>query len=99
MVLAQMIVEAPKYGASRRAAAISAPRLADPTTKAIARSRARGGGASGSPRRRGLSSCAPAAGSGVIVALTLARDRSTSTCDPKAAAPAEKRAPPQGRIA
>src|SRR5689334_4210528 len=30
-----MIVEAPKYGASRRAAEISAPRLAEPTTNAI----------------------------------------------------------------
>ena len=36
MVLAQMIVEAPKYGASSRAAAISVPRLAAPTTKAMA---------------------------------------------------------------
>src|SRR3954470_7931687 len=33
MVFAHTIVEAPKYGASRRAAAISAPRLAAPTTK------------------------------------------------------------------
>ena len=33
IVLAQMIVESPKYGASRRAAAISEPRLAEPTTK------------------------------------------------------------------
>src|ERR1700676_2174141 len=32
-----MIVEAPKYGASRRAAEISAPRLAAPTAKAITR--------------------------------------------------------------
>jgi hypothetical protein len=40
-----MIVEAPKYGASRRAAAISAPRLAAPTQKAIARSRQNGTGA------------------------------------------------------
>jgi hypothetical protein len=32
-----MIVEAPKYGASSRAAEISAPRLADPTTNAITR--------------------------------------------------------------
>jgi hypothetical protein len=36
-VFAQMIVEAPKYGASSRAAEISAPRLAAPTTNAIAR--------------------------------------------------------------
>ena len=32
-----MIVEAPKYGASSRAAEISAPRLAAPTTNAITR--------------------------------------------------------------
>ena len=44
MVLAQMIVEAPKYGASRRAAAISAPRLAEPTTNTITRTRAGRGG-------------------------------------------------------
>ena len=39
-MLAQMIVEAPKYGASSRAAAISVPRLAAPTTNTIARTRA-----------------------------------------------------------
>jgi hypothetical protein len=32
-VFAQTIVDAPKYGDIRRAAAISAPRLAIPTTK------------------------------------------------------------------
>jgi hypothetical protein len=32
-VFAQTIVEAPKNGAMSRAAAISAPRLAEPTTK------------------------------------------------------------------
>jgi hypothetical protein len=37
IVFAQMIVEAPKYGASSRAAEISAPRLADQTTNAIIR--------------------------------------------------------------
>src|SRR2546423_12100138 len=35
-----MIVEAPKYGASNRAAEISAPRLAAPTKNTITRSRA-----------------------------------------------------------
>src|SRR5436190_1535075 len=43
-----MIVEAPKYGASSRAAAISAPRLDAPTTNTIRRiapSGTRGGGA------------------------------------------------------
>jgi hypothetical protein len=43
IVFAQMIVEAPKYGASNRAAAISAPRLADPTQNAIRRSRQNAG--------------------------------------------------------
>ena len=38
-MLAQMSVEAPKYGASSRAAAISAPRLAAPTQNATTRSR------------------------------------------------------------
>jgi hypothetical protein len=32
-VFAHTVVEAPKYGASSRAAAISLPRLAAPTTK------------------------------------------------------------------
>ena len=34
-MFAQTIVDAPKYGASRRAAAISAPRMLSPTTKTI----------------------------------------------------------------
>ena len=38
IVLAQMIVEAPKYGASSRAAEISAPRLEAPTVNTTARS-------------------------------------------------------------
>jgi hypothetical protein len=42
-VFAQTIVEAPKYGASSRAAAISTPRLAAPTTKTSAGSSARSG--------------------------------------------------------
>src|ERR1019366_321360 len=37
IVLAQMIVDSPKYGASNRIAEISAPRLAAPTTKAMLR--------------------------------------------------------------
>jgi hypothetical protein len=35
IVLAQMIVEAPKYGAMRRAAAISEPSADAPTTNAM----------------------------------------------------------------
>ena len=42
MVFAQMIVEAPKSGASRRAAAISVPRLVAPPTKTRASSGASG---------------------------------------------------------
>src|SRR3977135_2834228 len=56
-----MIVEAPKYGASRRAAAISAPRLAAPTAKTTTRITAIGGGrATGTS---GGSACAAAGGS------------------------------------
>src|SRR4030095_11079650 len=41
IVFAHTIVEAPKYGARRRASAISAPRLAAPTTKTTSSSRGR----------------------------------------------------------
>src|SRR4051795_2091346 len=54
MVLAQTMVEAPKYGASRRAAAISAPSDAAPTTAATSWIRPRGGLASASMDTRQL---------------------------------------------
>ena len=63
IVFAQTIVEAPKNGASRRAAAISAPRLAAPTTKTTS-------WMGGAPRRtaaqssRGRSDRAPRLASG-----------------------------------
>jgi hypothetical protein len=47
-VFAQMTVEAPKWGATKRAAAISAPRLEAPTTKTSGRTR---GGYSDRERR------------------------------------------------
>jgi len=63
-----MIVEAPKYGASRRAAAISAPRLAAPTENAIVQSRQNGTGTAGATR--GSGAALSAIGRVFVVTLT-----------------------------
>ena len=74
-MFAQMIVEAPKYGASRRAAAISAPRLPAPTTNTMNRNcNAGGGGGAGGSRGADAPTSLPASGAvsrSGVVALTV----------------------------